>query len=77
MSDSLMMLKQLILTVRLLLSPGRKKIILMEIKSAKITVQNIGSIVSNYVIFSINLKPKKLRNFATQQIPMRSYFGDS
>ena len=58
-SDSRMMLKQLVLTVRLSLSPGRKKIILMETKFAKITVQNVGSIVSNYVIFSINLKLKK------------------
>ena len=33
---------------------------------AKITVQNIESIVSNYVIFLINLKP----NFATQHIPI-------
>ena len=72
-----MMLKQLVHTVRLPLSPGRKKIILMETKLAKITVQNVGSIVSNCVIFSINLKPKKLRNFATQHIPIRSYFGDS
>ena len=56
------MLKQLVLTVRLPLSPGRKKIILMETKFAKITVQNIGSIVSNYVIFSINLKKKKSQN---------------
>ena len=72
-----MMLKQLVLTVRLPLSPGRKKNIMMETKLAKITVQNIGSTVSNNVIFSINLKPKKSRNFATQHIPMRSYFGDS
>ena len=54
-----MMLKQFILTVRLPLSPRRKKIILMEMKFAKITAQNVESIISNYVIFSINLKPKK------------------
>ena len=72
-----MILKQLILIVRLPLSPGRKKIILMETKFAKITIQNTGSIVSNYLIFSINLKPEKSGNFATQHIPMRSYFGDS
>ena len=34
-------------------------------------------IVSNYVIFSINLKPKKSRKFATQHTPIRIYFGDS
>ena len=73
----MMILKQLLLTVRLPLSPGRKKIILMETKLAKITVQNVGSIVSNYVILSINLKPKKSRGFATQHIQMRSNFGDS
>ena len=39
MWDSLMMLKQLVLSVRLSWSPGRKKIILMETKLAKITVQ--------------------------------------
>ena len=55
----LMMLKQLVLNVRLPLGPGRKKIILMETKLANITVQNVGSIISNYVIFSINLKLKK------------------
>ena len=67
MSDFLMMLKQVVLTVRLPLSPGRKTIILMETKFAKIPVQNVESIVSNYGIFSINLKPKKitkLRNAA-------------
>ena len=32
----------------------------MERKLTKITVQNVGSIVSNYVVFSINLKPKKI-----------------
>ena len=58
----LTMLQQLIFTVRLPLSTGRKKIFLME---TKITIQNVGSIVSNYVIFSTKLKPKKSRNFAT------------
>ena len=77
MSDSLMMLKQLVLTVRLPLSPGGKAIILMETKFSKITVQNVESIVSNHVIFSIDLKPKKSPNFATQHIPMRSCFGGS
>ena len=55
----------------------KETIILMETKLAKITVQNERCIISNYVISSINLKPKKSRNFATQHIPMRLYFGDS
>ena len=55
----------------------KEKIILMRTRFAKITVQNVGSIVSNYAIFSTNLKPKKSRNFAAQHIIMRSYFGDS
>ena len=77
MSDSLMMLKQLALTLRLPLSPGRKTIIVMETKFAKTTVQNVECIVSNYGIFSINLKPKKSPNFETQHVLMKSYFGDS
>ena len=37
-----MMLKQLVLSVRLLLSPGKKNIILMETELEKITVQKVG-----------------------------------
>ena len=55
-----MMLKQLVLNVRLPLSPGRKKIILMETEHAKITLQNVESIVSNYVIFSIKFEAEKI-----------------
>ena len=40
MSDSLMMLKQLVLTVRLPLSPGRKEIILMECRDYRFKLCN-------------------------------------
>ena len=42
---------------------------------AKITAQNLESIVSNYRIFSIDLKLKNSPNFATQHVPMRTYVG--
>ena len=55
-----MMLKQLVLNVRLPLSLGRKKIILMETKLGKITVQNVGSIVSNLRNFLNQLEAEKI-----------------
>ena len=71
------MLKQLVLTVRLPLSPGRKTIILMETKFAKITVQNVESIVFKLRNFLDQLEAEKSPKFATQHIPMRTYFGGS
>ena len=77
MSDSLKMLKQLVLTARLHLSLGRITIILMEMALMKIIVLKRREYRFKLRNFLSQLEAEKSPNFAMQQTLMRSFFGGS